>query len=178
MSPEEYYNEHASQARQHESQRDRMTSIVLTVAALLTGFITYSELSVWSIPAAISLVLLGAFGFFFAGKHYERFRYHTTIMKVVRDEIDKPSTSPKSLSDLRREGEKLHYADFRWPAFRPKTDPPQSTAVSWIARQRLHLFWEAFHILIAILGMALTLTIIGKAIRAPEKRPLEVRLVK
>jgi hypothetical protein len=109
-----YYDEHAAQARNHEGQRERATNLILSIAGLLVGFVTFAKLSLWSLPAAICVVLLGIFGFVFAGKHYERFRYHTQIMEAIRLEIERvsnhhPKITPKSLSDLRSDGEDNHY---------------------------------------------------------------------
>jgi hypothetical protein len=40
-----YYDEHAQQARQHEDQRERVTNIILSIAGVLIGLITFSEFS-------------------------------------------------------------------------------------------------------------------------------------
>ena len=131
MDLKDFYDEHAAQARQHEDQRERMTNIILSVAGILIGLITFAELSVWSSPAAVSLILLGLFGYVFAGKHYERVRFHTTIMEAIRDEMDRvagqPDAEVKALSALRTEGKTQHYEKFRWP-FSPSTDPLQPAA--------------------------------------------------
>ena len=44
---EMFYKEHADQARQHESQRERMTNLVLAITGLLVGFVTFSKLALW-----------------------------------------------------------------------------------------------------------------------------------
>ena len=69
---ETFYKDHADQARQHEAQRERMTNLILTIAGVLVGLITFSKLALWSLPAALAITVLGIFGIFFAGKHYER----------------------------------------------------------------------------------------------------------
>src|SRR5262249_29150235 len=61
-SLENYYKEHADQARQHENQRERMTNIMLAVGGILVGFVTYSKLSLLSLPAALLVLVLGVFG--------------------------------------------------------------------------------------------------------------------
>src|SRR4051794_24461307 len=118
---QEYYNEHAAQARQHENDRERMTSIILSVAGVLVGLITFAKLSVGALPAALAIVALGIFGFLFAGKHYERFRFHTSIMAEIRDEIDRlrlaPNEAPRPLAELRDAGDARHYRTFTWPRF-------------------------------------------------------------
>jgi xanthosine utilization system XapX-like protein len=170
-----YYDENAAQARQHEDQRERATSLILTIAGLLVGLITFAKLSCWSLPAAICIVLLGAFGFLFAGKHYERSRFHTAIMEKIRVEIEKSEANPKSLSELREEGEKAHYDHFVWPTLRGSHDELQRGAKYWIARQRLHVFWECVHLLVVVIGVGMCLAILvnGKI----EPKPIKVEIV-
>ena len=143
-----YYDEHAQQARQHGDQRERATNIILSIAGLLVGLITFAELSLGSLAASLTLIALGVFGIFFSGKHYERFKDHTAIMNCIRDEIDRfwknPSDTPASLGQLRIDGEIKHYEDFRWPKFRGSNSKYQKSATSWIAKQRVHIFWEAY----------------------------------
>lgn len=57
-----FYAEHAEQARQHETQREKMLSMILGVASVLIGLITFNEMALASLPAAITLVALGVFG--------------------------------------------------------------------------------------------------------------------
>jgi hypothetical protein len=179
---EAYYNEHATHARQHEDQREHMTNVVLAVSGVLIGLVTYSELSLWSLSAALTLVILGLFGFVFAGKHYERFRFHTAIMGAIRTEIDRvratPNSPTKSLAQLRSDGEQEHYSSFKWPKFSGTNSREQAGAKSWIARQRLHLFWELVPILVAVIGLGLCVAIVGKATATSPKEPLKIQIVK
>lgn len=178
----EYYNEHASQARQHEDQRERMTNIILSIAGVLIGLITFSELSIWSVPASISVIIIGFYGFLFAGKHYERFKFHTSIMKAIRDEIDRialdKNAVQSTLQSLREKGESNHYKKFTWPRFSGTDSELQAGAKSWIARQRVHTFWELIHILVLIIGIGLTTAIIIKTMTHSPKEPIKVQLVK
>jgi len=177
---ESYYNEHASQARQHENQRERITSIILTVATILTGFITANALSSLAIIASISVSLLGMFGFLFAGKHYERSNFHTAIMKQIRNEIDRFSLNKEggraSLQSLRAKGEQEHYTHFVWPKFSGTDSVAQKNAKSWIARQRTHVFWEMLHILVFLIGIMWTVAILSED--RSEKPPLKVEIIK
>jgi positive regulator of sigma E activity len=176
-----YYDEHAAQARQHEEQRERATNLILSIAGLLVGLITFAKLSLWSLPAAVCIALLGSFGFLFAGKHYERFRFHTEIMDAIRREIERvsndPESTPKTLSALRDDGELRHYEEFTWPSFRGSRSKPQSKARSWIARQRLHVFWEFVHLLVVVIGIPLCVAIgLGTKFRK-EPKPLKVEII-
>jgi len=176
------YEEHAAQARQHEAQRETMTSIILGVAGLLIGLVTLGNLSIWSLPAAITVAALGAYGLLFSGKHYERFKYHMALMKAIRDEMDRgtaaPDTTPKTIAELRSQVEREHYFGFVWPKFRPTRSKPQAVATSWVARQRLHMFWEAAHAGIAVIGLILCLVIMVKAALPPGKEPFRVEMTK
>lgn len=158
-----YYDHQAAQARQHEDQRERMTNIILTVASVLVGLVTFSKLALWSLPAAIMVPILGIFGFFFAGKHYERNRLHASIMFAIRAEMDRIAEEggkPRKISEVKADGEEYHYKHFSWPQFRGPRKESQAAAKSWIARQRLHPFWEVVHILIVIIGIFLVVTLI------------------
>ena len=153
-----FFAEHASQAKKHEEQREKATNLILTIAGALTGLVTFAKLSIWSLPAAVAIVLLGAFGLLFSGKHYERARMHTEVLRQIRRELDEGPESNRTLSELTRAGRDSHYADFRWPNFRAD-DPSQEKAKSWIARQRLNVFWEAVHVLVCLIGIGLVAAI-------------------
>ena len=173
-SLQSYYDEHAAQARKHEDQRERVTNVVLSIAGLLVGLVTFANLQLWSLIAAASVSLLGVYGFMFSGKHYERFKFHTEILQAVRTEIDRVSLEPEaekaSLSSLRRTAAVNHYKTFVWPKFSGTNDDVQANAISWIARQRLHVFWEAVHLLLVAIGLALCAAIVVKhALEGPEK---------
>jgi hypothetical protein len=192
-----YYNEHASQARQHEDHRERMTNIILSINGVLIGLITFSNLSLWSVCASGSIVLLGIYGFFFAGKHYERFKFHTSIMGAIRSEIDRlyldPHAKKRALWELRDEGASNHFKNFTWHVYRREKDKDgkgkagrdlarpkivkQYQARSWIARQRVHVFWEFIHILMILIGLALTSTILIKNNRDSSEKPLRIEIV-
>jgi hypothetical protein len=173
-----YFDDHAAQARLHENQRQVMTMAVLGVAGMLIGLVTLGSMSIWSLPAAIAITALGVFGALFSGKHYERFNYHMSMMKAIRDEMDRVAeaagTTPKSIGDLRTEVEREHYFGFVWPKFYPTRCKPQAIATSWIARQRLHMFWESVHAGIAVIGLLLCLFIMIKAALPGPKEALRI----
>ena len=88
-----------------------------------------------------------------------------------------PPQPPRLLSKIREKGEENHYTGFRWPRFTGTRDLQQKKAKSWIARQRLHVFWEAVHILVALIGIGLLVAIIAKAVGKPPEEPLKVQIV-
>lgn len=180
-----YYNEHAAQARQHENQRERMTNIILSICGVLIGLATFGELSIWTLTASISIIILGCFGFAFAGKHYERTKFHNAIMSEIRKEIDKISIDKnakrKSLSAIRKAGAKKHYSKFVWINIFTRNRKKKQANLkhkSIIARFRVHHFWESLHLIIIILGMCLTLAIIVKAFSESKKKPIEIKILK
>lgn len=60
--------------------------------------------------------------------------------------------------------------------FRGSNDSDQAQTSSWIARQRLHLFWESLHLLVAAIGLALSVAIIVNAATGKTEQPVEIRL--
>lgn len=192
MELKDYYSEQASHARQHEDHRERMTNIILSINGVLVGLITFSNLSIWALTASVSIILLGIYGFLFAGKHYERFRYHNSIMGAIKKEMDRiqldPKAPQKSLREIRKEGTSKHYKNFTWPIFQGRTAKKdngdsdrqtvkQGKAKSWIARQRVHVFWEAIHVLMILIGLGLTATIITKRSINAEDKPMKIEIL-
>lgn len=176
-----YYEEHSTQAKIHEEQRERITGIILTIATLLIGLVTFAKLALSALAASIPIILLGVYGWFFAGKHYERFQFHTAVMRRIRNELDAlhatPGCAGASLDTLRSEAAAAHYRHFRWPTIAASSRPPQSTATAWIARQRLHVFWEGIHLMVALIGIGLTIGIVAKRFVADEQEINKVQVV-
>lgn len=176
-----YYSEHAAQAKLHEEQRERITGIILTITSILIGLVTFAKLGLSALAASIPIVLLGLYGWLFAGKHYERFKFHTAVMHRIRREMDALHDTPQyrgaSLETLRSEAEALHYQRFRWPGFGESLRPAQHSAGAWIARQRLHLFWEGIHLMVALIGVGLTIGIVLAKVVTQEPEINKVQIV-
>lgn len=85
------YEEHAEQARQHETLRATATSLLM---ALIAGILAFAAtdakddpLKVWVSGSAICLLsLLGAL---LNQKHYERNRLHTDVLKGLRTSLER-----------------------------------------------------------------------------------------
>jgi hypothetical protein len=171
-----YYEEHALQARRHEEQREKATAIVLTIAGFLIGFVTFAKLSRSALPAAISIILLGIYGYLFAWKHYERSRMHTAVLRRVRTEMEKMidgrNPNPRTLTQLREEAEDAHNKEFVWTI-----GGKASKARSWITRTRLHSFWEAIHVGVVILGIGLCFAILTKKPDDNSDPPTKIAIV-
>jgi hypothetical protein len=132
------YKEHRTQARQHETLRSTLVTI--------TGAASGAVLSLsgaqgadphFKLAAAVFLVMIGVFAAIMAYKHYERFRYHTTLAK----EFD------KRLISLSHDIVNLENYD--------ELMEKHSKRFGWIVEARAHVGWIAFPGLIAVLGAAL-----------------------
>jgi uncharacterized membrane protein YqjE len=147
------YDEHAHQARQHEDQRERMTNLILVASVALIAFISYNGLRVAeSLIASIAMTILGAYGYLFSLKEYEKNRLHTTILKAFRDEIDKEVSSPRpSIGDLRSDGTVKHERDYKKRTKRTE---------KWLLNMRLYKLWAGLPLLVAGFGLVLSVLII------------------
>ncbi len=176
------YDEHAKQARQHEDQRERMTNMILAVSGILITFISFNGLNHDALVASVGMIILGGYGCIFSLKHYERNRFHTGIMKAFRTELDKEmmlpasgtSRSPKSSTDIRRDGKTAHENSMRRlsqikdeelrkkEAEKRDKRKREEREKPWIVRQRLYMLWAGLPILIALFGFLLSVLIIVK----------------
>lgn len=112
------YDEHASHAKLHEEQREKMTNYLFLATGLIVTFITSAKFAYYTIPASIVLIALGVYGALFSMKHYERNRHHTEILRQFRRELDREVTPDKSgkgkrsLSEITRTGREDHFKSF------------------------------------------------------------------
>jgi len=132
------------QARHHEGQRATVATAHIAVSGALIGLITFDQnISPWDLPLAIFLIITSVFGLFFQAKQYERFDLHMERARTYRDALDAtlPGTPIKIL--------KLA-ADERNAKKHPFLEP-----------LRLNRFWALFYVLIALLGVGLSVAAIG-----------------
>jgi hypothetical protein len=112
-----FYDEHASQARQHETLRANVTSTLAAIAAAIVALAGVGGLSRADVPAGLVVVLFGALGIALSLKHYEHNRLHTKIMHEIRTHIDSavgPDAQPsQSTVRIREAGKTKHNATFR-----------------------------------------------------------------
>jgi|GEM_PF-1253674 len=180
------YDEHASQARQHEDQREKMTNFILIVTGVLVSFVTGAKFASYTLPASGLLIALGIFGALFSLKHYERFRFHASVMGAYRHEIDNEvrfssaaGSTARTLIKIRKCAERNHVAQY------PKTIgglgrwwSPGSWLRYFLGASSLHWFWAGIPLLaavIGIVGVSLTLT---HAVPSDKPQPTEVRIIK
>jgi disulfide bond formation protein DsbB len=175
-----FYEEHASQARQHENLRATVVSILSSIAAAVVALVGVGGINHADIPASVVVILLGLLGVALGIKHYERNRMHTEVMGAVRCEITRldqdPGASPKSTQVIRNEAEACHNETFVvWPWGKktrgtdsrcagPKaTDlSQQRTDKTFWARFPLHILWLLLPLAIALLGLVVfSLSFVG-----------------
>jgi hypothetical protein len=181
-----FFDEHSTQARRHEDQRERMTNLILVISGALVAFIGQSSLATYTLPAALLMIFLGLFGWLFAKKHYERNQLHVRTVGEIREEIDRElgvlpwpeqygTRLPKrSLGALRDAANKRHYGEFgkRHEKVLERREDLQRKAYSWVARSRLHLYWEGLHIVVMLIGLMLAAIILIKS-QPPIRRQVQ-----
>jgi hypothetical protein len=139
-----YWSEHRQQLRQSENQRAVLTNCVLVIASALTGFIAQQKLALDTLPVAILMVVLGAYGAITVAKYHERAEYHLTQARALTKTLTDLGALPDETA-LLDEYRGQHYG--KYPL---------------LHRIRLHLLWTGLHTAIAIGGLVLTFVILLK----------------
>jgi len=138
-----YYEENATQARQHENLRATASSVLVGFAAALVGLVGVDGMAEDDIPAAVLVIGIGVLGALLSLKHYERNRMHSAILKVARSQIDRlrgrGSKAPESLSNVRKTGVSEH-------------ESQHSRILVWMPA---HSLWAALHLFVAGVGVLL-----------------------
>ena len=132
------YQEHVTQARQHEDQRERMTALVVGITTAALAFAAQDGLTWNDLLLTVPLITLGFFGRKFSKKHYERNRLHVKIATEYVKAID------PNIYDLRDKAEATHKLKH-----------------NHIFEQRLYVFWEQLHYAVSMLGILASLTIVS-----------------
>lgn len=139
-----FWSEQRQQLRQSEDQRAILTNYVLVIASALTGLIAQQKLALDTLPVAILLVVLGAYGAITVAKYHERAEYHLTQARALTKTLTDLGALPADTT-LLDEYRQRHYA--RYPLLR---------------RIRLHTLWTGLHTAIAVGGLALVIAILSK----------------
>jgi len=146
-----FYQDHLTHGRHHETLRAATTTVLLLVAAGILGLLGAAHawpLGYEQIPLTVFLIVLGIFGAFFSATYHERFDFHMNRARKYRDALDR----------------NLPRANIN--AIRPFADSRTKTNYPWLYERRLWHFWVSLHILIALMGAVLTVSIflpLGKA---------------
>jgi hypothetical protein len=135
----------------------RVTSTLAGIAAAVVGLAGLGGLHPADIPAGIVVTLLGVLGIGLSIKHYERNRFHASILGATRAEIDRAQDSYRSgvrgTGSIRHEGVELHRQGFHVLGSKPNS--------RWIG-VRLHLLWIGLPFGISLAGiLVIVLSAVG-----------------
>ena len=133
----EYYKEQLAHGRHIEVQRSTIAGVGAAASGALIGKLLQCPLTHAQLPYTVALFFVGLTAFLFSAKLYERFRLHMEIAKLARNKLD------STLKDLRHTAECTIKKEY--PVF---------------FRLPLHLLWNWFFVLIALLGAAATIRIL------------------
>jgi hypothetical protein len=126
------YNEHATQARHHETLRASVSTLLVAIIGALLGLLTKgtaSKATGWFI------LLICALGFLLNLKHYERNRLHVTVVRGFRKVLDTVPPSRLELTSTNETARKAHEA--KHPL---------------VSQLRLHDLWTLIFGLLALIG--------------------------
>lgn len=136
------YKENCDQARHHEVQRERVTTIVAQTTGFILGLFGFAK--AWDTPEYVHLtipffiIVLGLWGFVASWKHNERAKLHVQRVRQCRKRL--ANLSGVDLAAINDDADKAHLAEFG-----PHAE----------LQTRTHLVWKAFHLLIFALGIGI-----------------------
>ncbi|MGC1375218.1 MAG: hypothetical protein WA821_03290 [Anaerolineales bacterium] len=132
-------DEQWNQIRHLEDQRATFTNIVIVVSVGIVGFIVQQGISIAIVPLAVMLIMLGLYGAIASAKFYERYRFHQKHAAFWNKRINQ--LAPKAnLIELGELASKEHLSQY-----------------AFISKMRVNTIWTTFNIIIAIVGIALTI---------------------
>ncbi len=132
------YAEHMTQARWHEEQREKVSTLVFAGSGALLALA--AVLDPWQRGLVYALVAaLGLIGAVIALKHYERNRRHVGAGRALRERLD--ALLPDAAVG---------------PALRPRP-PHESPACRILEGVRLYLLWSLLNAFVACLGLTMLL---------------------
>jgi hypothetical protein len=177
-----FYDEHAAQARQHETLRAAVTTILAGFAATMVGIVTRDGFERADILPGALIIVIGLIGAALSLKHYERNRFHTTVLRFTRKEITRLRTvsagtaSAASTGKLRCRACACHESTFsfldtlkakpgerregecREGECREGGESSRQAPKSWLLRFRLFrsfVLWLALPVVIVISGIVI-----------------------
>ena len=133
------YNEQRAQARWHEEQRERVSSLCVAVAGALLAFQGSAGTHLMRVTA-LMLIGIGVFGAVAAWKHYERNRLHAELARTYRRRLA-ALVGATEIEVMNAMAAQRHGA-------------------IWRATQQLRLYrlWTTMNLLVAMLGVVILLT--------------------
>jgi hypothetical protein len=140
-----YWSEHRQQMRQSEDQRAVLTNYLLVIDSALIGLAVQQKLTLVTLPLTVLVMVVGIYGALAVGKYHERAAYHLGQARALTAVLKDLGALPDDESLLeQRRGE--HYQTY------PR-----------LHRVRLHLVWSSLHLLVAGLGMILSVVVLVMA---------------
>jgi hypothetical protein len=130
------------QGRQCEDQRAGMTNFIVIIAAAILSLIVQMGFDTRTLPIAVLLALLGAYGALVSAKLYERWRFHMRRARYWRNRID----------ELHPNAQVVHLKEVAYHEH--KTRYPR------LVRLRLHWLWLTLHMLITLFGVVCAIVIV------------------
>lgn len=143
-----YMTEQWAQARQSENHRASITRYLMVASIALQGYIVERNFDSDSIILVILLACIGALGWFFSNKYYERFRLHMTRVGRVMDRLEEIVPS-LDLNALETKADNIHITEHGF---------------AFMFKRRLHTFWSFFHGAIVVLGIIDAIIIIKRCL--------------
>ena len=133
------FQENINYARHHETLRGTVSNLIIVVSAGVVGIITFDrKIDILDLPLSLFLTAIGVFGAFFTAKHYERYRMHDARLNEIKKRLD--ALVPEAqVEDMESVAMATHLADF-----------------PIMAKLRLNHFWMFLHLLIASLGVVIS----------------------
>lgn len=136
------YQEERNQGRQSETQRSTIANFIITISAVVLGFLVQKGFTPESLPLAILLIGLGVYGAVISAKLYERWQYHMRRARRWRKRVDE--LNPDAKIEICKK--------------KAKKEQKKKHPILW--KVRLHWLWSALHISIALSGVICVIVII------------------
>ncbi|MFF5233278.1 hypothetical protein [Dactylosporangium sp. NPDC000521] len=129
------WQEAREHGRLHEAHRASATNMMLVLAAAGIGAAATLPLGTGTVPLALGLILLGAFGFLLSAKHHERWKRTLAVAVEFENRIDAldPGLGLRASKDRAHEAHDQEHA--RW------------------ARIRLNQVWSLLHVFVMLIGV-------------------------
>lgn len=131
----EYYKEQLAHGRHIEVQRSTIAGVAFTISGAIIGeLLKKGQLSAEQLPFTVTLLCVGLFACLFSAKLYERFRLHSGIARLARNQLD------PTLAQLRKEAEGENRKKY-----------------PFLFRLRLHVVWNLLFGIVLMLGLITTI---------------------
>lgn len=127
-------------AKHHETQRERMTSLILVITGFGVASVGWDKQANSSdLPVGVLLIVLGIFGIIFSLKHYAHYKLHYARYRSYRRAIDE-EFEPPFLLQLKDRGDEYSKREMRYP---------------FTERIPLHQLWAFLPALSAFVGISI-----------------------